>query len=219
MIYVFKREKKALITIIMRLLLSCLPFCHRRTLFILSLPLQLCSRSMRNKKVMENRGRVQAEPKIHITSSKFGLNTSQNTSPLWRVSHPHNAHLHRGEIRKREKMKKKQFFVLTVEDLETTTATTSWISSDRVGARCPLRKSGPCSSGWGISRCPKSLFVLRGRSCALPTRGGAERAPAGSAASTDVSVLSHSRRFRRRRHRPKTPFPLSRRQGPSSLPR
>lgn len=58
-------------------------------------------------------------------------------------------------------------FALTVEDLEMTTARTSWISSARVGAPCPLRKSGPCSSGWGISRCPKSLFVSLGRSCAL----------------------------------------------------
>lgn len=50
------------------------------------------------------------------------------------------------EIRKR--MKKSGFpFALTVEDLETTTATTSWISSVRVGAPCPLRTSGPCSSG------------------------------------------------------------------------
>lgn len=108
-------------------------------------------------------------------------------------------------------------FVLTVEDLERTTATTSWISSARVGAPCPLRKSGPCSSGWGISRCPKSLFVSLGRSCALPARGGAERASPGSAASTDVWAPLHSRRFRRRR--PKTSSLLSRRQGPSSFPR
>lgn len=90
-------------------------------------------------------------------------------------------------------------FALTVEDLETTTAKTSWISSVRVGAPCPLRKSGPCSAGSGISRCPKSLFVSLGRSCALPARGGAERAQPGSAASTNVWAPSRSRCCRRRR--------------------
>lgn len=122
----------------------------------------------------------------------------------------HNAHLHRGKLTRDIKWRKAVSpFALTVEDLETTTATTSWISSGRVGAPCPLRKSGPCSSGWGIARCPKSLFVSLGRSCALPARGEAERALPGSAASTDVWAPSCSRRFRCRQ--PKT-------QGPSSSP-
>lgn len=133
--------------------------------------------------------------KCTITSSK--LNKSQKTSPLSRVSHKHNAHLHRGKLNKDRRWRKAVSpFALTVEDLETTTATTSWISSGRVGAPCPLRKSGPCSSGWGISRCPKSLFVSLGRSCALRARGGAERSQPGSAASTDVWAPSCSRRFR-----------------------
>lgn len=121
------------------------------------------------------------------------------------------------EIRKTHKMKKSSFpCALTVEDLEMTTARTSWISSARVGAPCPLRKSGPWSSGWGISRCPKSLFVSLGRSCALPARGGAERVLLGSAASTNVWAPSCLRRFRRRW--PRTPSPLCRRQGPSLSP-
>lgn len=133
------------------------------------------------------------------------------------VSKAYNAHLHREKLESHTKIKRSSFpFALTVEDLEMTTARTSWISSARVGAPCPLRKSGPCFSGWGIFRCPKSLFVSLGRSCALPARGGAERALLGSAASTNVWAPSQSRRFRRRW--PRTPSPLYRRRGPCSSP-
>lgn len=114
--------------------------------------------------------------------------------------------------------------ILTVEDLEKTTATTSWISSARVGGPCPLRRSGPCSAASGTSRCPKSLFVSRGCSCALPARGGGGARGAspgsgsgsgsGSAASTDAWAPLRSRLFRRRP--PKKPCPPSRRQDPSS---
>lgn len=124
-----------------------------------------------------------------------------------------------GEAENTHTEKEKQFpppppFVLTVENLETTTATTFGISWARVGAPCPPRRSGPCSSAWGISRCPKSLFVSRGRSCARSERGGAETVLPGSAAATNVWAPSHSR-FRRRW--PRTPSPLCRRRGPSLL--
>lgn len=113
--------------------------------------------------------------------------------------------VHTTPIIKRQQQSRSGNLLLTVEDLETTTAKTSWISSARVDAPCPRRKSGPCYACSGTSRCPKSLSVSLGRSCALPARDEAERAQPGSAAaaasaaSTNVSAPLRSRCCRRLR--------------------
>lgn len=169
-----------------------------------------------NNKVTENKAGAYAETKMHSNILKVQIQyEAKDLHALARLVTRTTPIFTEGKLERL--IKKSNFpFGLTVEDLGTKTATTSWISSARVGAPCPLRKSGPCSPGGGISRCPKSLFVSRGRSYALWARGGAETVSSGSAASTNVWAPSYSRRLRRRW--PRTQSPLYRRRGPSSLP-
>lgn len=154
------------------------------------------------------------------TPAKFQLNTNQSTpgssASAMRPTPIAQRNWQTRTRRKRSGVSRLLFspFALTVEDLETTTATTFGISWARVGAPCPPRRSGPCCSAWGISRCPKSLFVSLGRSCARWARGGAESVLPGSAAATNVWAPSRSR-FRRRW--PRTPSPLCCRRAPFLL--